>query len=530
MRCNHRPPQGRVPVIRHGGHASGPRRPATGTPVVSASRCRSGIALGAALAAAMLGALAPASVLGGTSLDARCDGAALRSKPSSSSHREARLPRDARVVATKVVKGGHWKTQCARLVRRRPQVVPRRQRQRQGGLAGCTARRPSTAPGACSTSSTSRSRPPAAGSACGRTRTPRPRRRSSCRPAPGSSRRARSPAGAGAPTATGASRGTQLVPDHEDRHPERVVDVRRQGALRGARAACGPPRSRCRRPARHVAASSRASTSATGRTRSTGPEVAAAGKKFAFMKASEGTKYVDPTYATNRAQANANGIKVGAYHFAKPGHRRRRRGGRGRPLHRDGGPGPPATCCPVLDLEVTGGLGTDASCRPGSRRSSTGSTRRPAERAMIYTSPNFWTTNMGNTTSFAAAGYAPVGRPLDERAVADRARPPTGAGTAGRSGSTRRTGACPASRGRVDLDRYRYADFGRVLRPLGDGRAILGRRSRRLDCCHMDTSRAATSTAAGMTPGRARTRSSTSSARRSSATTRRSRARTASAA
>ncbi len=71
-----------------------------------------GIALAAALAAAMLGALAPSSVLGGTSLDARCDGAALRSRPSSSSHREARLPRDARVVATRVVRGGHWKTQC----------------------------------------------------------------------------------------------------------------------------------------------------------------------------------------------------------------------------------------------------------------------------------------------------------------------------------------------------------------------------------------------------------------------------------
>ena len=48
------------------------------------------------------------------------------------------------------------------------------------------------------------------------------------------------------------------------------------------------------------------------------PDVAAAGKRFAFMKASEGVKYVDPTYATNRAQANANGLKVGAYHFAKP--------------------------------------------------------------------------------------------------------------------------------------------------------------------------------------------------------------------
>jgi hypothetical protein len=46
--------------------------------------------------------------------------------------------------------------------------------------------------------------------------------------------------------------------------------------------------------------------------------VARAGKKFAFMKASEDTWYVDPTYPTNKAQAKANGIAVGAYHFAQP--------------------------------------------------------------------------------------------------------------------------------------------------------------------------------------------------------------------
>ena len=70
------------------------------------------IALAGALAALLLGAVSPSPVLGGTSLDARCDGASLRSKPSSSSHREARLPRDARVVATKVVRGGRWATKC----------------------------------------------------------------------------------------------------------------------------------------------------------------------------------------------------------------------------------------------------------------------------------------------------------------------------------------------------------------------------------------------------------------------------------
>lgn len=43
--------------------------------------------------------------------------------------------------------------------------------------------------------------------------------------------------------------------------------------------------------------------------------VAGGGYKFAFMKATESTSYVDPTFATNRTNANANGLVVGFYHF-----------------------------------------------------------------------------------------------------------------------------------------------------------------------------------------------------------------------
>ncbi len=39
------------------------------------------------------------------------------------------------------------------------------------------------------------------------------------------------------------------------------------------------------------------------------------GMKFAFMKATQGNTYVDPTFATNIANATANGIYVGPYHF-----------------------------------------------------------------------------------------------------------------------------------------------------------------------------------------------------------------------
>jgi GH25 family lysozyme M1 (1,4-beta-N-acetylmuramidase) len=40
-----------------------------------------------------------------------------------------------------------------------------------------------------------------------------------------------------------------------------------------------------------------------------------AGYKFAFMKATQGNTYNDPTFATNLANATAQGIRVGPYHF-----------------------------------------------------------------------------------------------------------------------------------------------------------------------------------------------------------------------
>lgn len=40
--------------------------------------------------------------------------------------------------------------------------------------------------------------------------------------------------------------------------------------------------------------------------------------RFLYHKASEGTGFVDPTYAARRAEAKAAGVPFGAYHFAHP--------------------------------------------------------------------------------------------------------------------------------------------------------------------------------------------------------------------
>lgn len=47
------------------------------------------------------------------------------------------------------------------------------------------------------------------------------------------------------------------------------------------------------------------------------PSVAGGGYKFAFMKATQGTTYVDPTFTTNRTNAVAAGLMVGFYDFCE---------------------------------------------------------------------------------------------------------------------------------------------------------------------------------------------------------------------
>ncbi|MBA4062323.1 MAG: lysozyme M1 [Isosphaera sp.] len=49
------------------------------------------------------------------------------------------------------------------------------------------------------------------------------------------------------------------------------------------------------------------------------PSVKAAGIDFAFTKATEGTTYTNPYFATNWARIKSAGLVRGAYHFGRPG-------------------------------------------------------------------------------------------------------------------------------------------------------------------------------------------------------------------
>jgi GH25 family lysozyme M1 (1,4-beta-N-acetylmuramidase) len=192
-------------------------------------------------------------------------------------------------------------------------------------------------------------------------------------------------------------------------------------------------------------------------------KVAAAGKRFAFMKASESTNFVDDTYITNRAQARAAGLYVGAYHFAQPS------SGAGDAIaeadHFINTAGPVSgDLLPVLDLERSGSL-SQTALTAWVKAFLGRIEERVGVKAIIYVSPNFWRTYMGDTTWFGANGYDILWVAHWTTGVA----PIVPGGNWGGDGWTfwqyTSDGAVNGISGRVDLNRYRGTNFTPVLIP-----------------------------------------------------------------
>lgn len=87
------------------------------------------------------------------------------------------------------------------------------------------------------------------------------------------------------------------------------------------------------------------------------PRLPDAGVDFAYIKATEGGDYVDPTFAANWAGAKAAGVERGAYHFyslCRPGSEQAANFLRTVPRARDALP-------PAIDLEYLGNCDTPVS-------------------------------------------------------------------------------------------------------------------------------------------------------------------------
>ena len=191
--------------------------------------------------------------------------------------------------------------------------------------------------------------------------------------------------------------------------------------------------------------------------------VAASGRTFTYIKASEDVDFVDNMYATNRAAANAAGLVAGAYHFAQPD---ATVGDAQAEADHFVDTATPASgdLLPVLDLERSGGLSQTALVtwvKDWLARVQ----ERTGVRAVIYCSPNFWTTYMGDTTWFANNGYAVLWVAHWTTAAA----PTVPGGAWGANGWTfwqyTSSGVVPGIAGRVDLNRYNGSDLKPVRIP-----------------------------------------------------------------
>jgi lysozyme len=136
-------------------------------------------------------------------------------------------------------------------------------------------------------------------------------------------------------------------------------------------------------------------------------QVAGAGHTFVFAKATEGTTITDLTYAINRAGAQGVGMKLGAYHFGRPGgstDAARTANAIAQADHfvdiaqTTGGDLPP-----VLDLETKGGLAQPALLT-WTRAWLDEVTARTGVRPLVYTSPSFWKTALADSPAIAGTG------------------------------------------------------------------------------------------------------------------------------
>jgi len=127
-------------------------------------------------------------------------------------------------------------------------------------------------------------------------------------------------------------------------------------------------------------------------------KIRADGVTFTFIKATEAANYTNPYFAGDWAGARRAGVYRGAYHFARPSVGSAARQARYF-VHKAGTFGGRGVLPPVLDLESTGGLGV-TSLREWTRTWLQTVTRLTGRRPIIYTSPYFWESELGNAQNF----------------------------------------------------------------------------------------------------------------------------------
>jgi len=126
--------------------------------------------------------------------------------------------------------------------------------------------------------------------------------------------------------------------------------------------------------------------------------VKGAGVEFAFMKASEGTTFVDPMFATNWSGAAASGVVRGAYHFFRPADD---------PIAQadffvqTAGVPQPGDLPPTIDLEVTDNL-DGATVAQAALKFLQRVAQKTQRTPIVYLSTSFFTGTLNNPSGFDA--------------------------------------------------------------------------------------------------------------------------------
>ena len=185
-------------------------------------------------------------------------------------------------------------------------------------------------------------------------------------------------------------------------------------------------------------------------------KVAAAGKRFAILKATDSDDFVDDKYATNHAAAKSKGIWTGAYHFARPdataGDARSEAAWFAGHVNLGAG-----DLIPALDLEQSGGLSISA-LQSWVSTFLNEVTTRTGVRPMIYTSPAFWKKYMGDSRALADAGFKTLW--VAHWGVSTPTVPASNWGGHGWTfWQYTSDGTVPGITGRVDLDRFNGLDL-----------------------------------------------------------------------
>jgi lysozyme len=132
-----------------------------------------------------------------------------------------------------------------------------------------------------------------------------------------------------------------------------------------------------------------------------------AGSSFAFVKATEGSSYINPYFASDFAAVRANGLIRGAYHFARPA------GSTGAAIQANaktqadfyirtaGRMGSAGDLPPVLDLEIAGALNA-AQLSLWTQTWLNRAKQLTGRTPIVYTYVYFWQSRMANSRAFAA--------------------------------------------------------------------------------------------------------------------------------